>query len=810
MRLPDVPNYMLYRLTWNAERNKFDKRPCRLDGSSLAEREPIPLAPRHAITVPDGCALGLWLTAELNLFFIDLDECVTDGQLAPDAARIAAPFVTAGCFFEGSSSGRGAHIIGRYTGVLPAHSNKRPKVHKYEFYTRDRGIALSPGATQGDASVDATGLLLAMLPDVFPPRTDVTVLSPVGERRAEWRGPEDDDELLRRALAARGSPAAIFGNRVSFADLWAGQCEKNNESDMALASHLAFWTGCDVERIERLMRRSGLLRPKWNEHRTYLRDITITHACATTQNVYREPERRDTAAVLMGAPETDWNTVVEQVVATINNCGTYAELMDRVVPTIPPMGIPPIRAERIVTALRKRLELFDSKPPVAQLRQLICPPVVLGSEDTLQPRWFAGMAYVMANDRFYNTMTGSTYTADGFRAEYNRFMPFKPNGDRDDPVKAARDRWNIVTVDDLQYRPDQPAFFEYAGLRYANLFRASSMPEPTTPSAACQIAIQQFQEHLYLLANRRNDVYLQLLMWLAHNVQHPGHKIRWSPLVKGVPGDGKSLVGDLMRACIGDANVKITSNATLTNSGGFTDWATGKAVNFIEEIRLESFHKHNLYNAMKIFIGDTVIDLNRKGRASGDSIINVTNHWANSNYSDAMPMDDGDRRWLIVFTPYHTIQEAVAAKGLQTVEELVAHFRSMGASMKAEPGAWRAWMLGIDLSSFAPDARSIDTIEKEAMRQMSSDAVDQLVEDVLQRGGHGVTKDVFSSSCLAGAVQIANGGERLPTRQWNSLLVRLGYQQVPKTVWWGNTAHRVWVKRPMENDDIRIILENTK
>lgn len=809
MSLPDVPNYMLYRLTWNAEHNKYNKKPCRLDGSSLSEGESIPMAHRSAITVPAGCALGLWLTPDLGLFFIDLDECVTDGQLAPDAARIAAPFIEAGCYFEGSSSGRGAHIIGTYTGELPAHCNRRPAVHKYEFYTRDRGIALSPQAHQGSAAVDATGLLLAMLPDVFPPRVDVTVLSPVGERRPEWRGPEDDDELLRRALAARGSPAAIFGGRTTFADLWAGKCEHNSESDLALASHLAFWTGCDVDRIERLMRRSGLKRAKWDEHRTYLKDITIIHACATTQNVYQEPQRRDAATVLMGAPETDWNTVVERVIGSINNCGTYAELMDVVVPTIPPLGIPTIRAERIVTALRKRLELFDSKPPIAQLRQLVCPPAVYGADSSQQPRWFAGMCYVLRNDKFYNTNTGSEFTAEGFRAEYSRFMSNKPNGDRDDPVKAARDRWGVVTVDDLLYRPEQPTFFEHGGLRYANLFRPSSMPELAVPSPACAAAIQAFQQHLYLLCGQRDTIYLQLLMWLAHNVQHPGHKIRWSPLIKGIGGDGKSIVGDLMRACLGSANVKLTSNATLSNSGGFTDWSTGKAVNFIEEIRLEGKDKRTLYNAMKIFIGDTVIDLNRKGKASGDSLVNVTNHWANTNYADAIPMDDTDRRWLIIFTPYTNIQDAVAAKGMASVDELISHFKMLGASMKAEPGAWRAWMLGIDTSTFDPDARAMDTPEKEAMRQMSSDATDQIVEDVLRRGGRGITESVFSSSCLAGAVTIANGGERPATRAWNALLVRLGYQQLPKTLWWGNTAHRIWVKRPMDNETIRAILEST-
>lgn len=32
-----------------------------------------------------------------------------------------------------------------------------------------------------------------------------------------------------------------------------------------LACKLAFWTGGDIQRMDRLFRRSGLMRPKWDE-----------------------------------------------------------------------------------------------------------------------------------------------------------------------------------------------------------------------------------------------------------------------------------------------------------------------------------------------------------------------------------------------------------------------------------------------------------------------------------------------------------------------------------------------------------------
>lgn len=810
--LPADSNYMLYRLTWNHERNKYDKKPCGLSGEPLMEGQPIPTAARTGIMVAPGTALGYWLRDGAGLFFIDLDDCFdpATGTFTPEAARLAAPFLEAGCYYEPSSSGRGAHIIGRYAGPLPPHCNRRPSVHDFEFYTRDRGIALNEAQSAGDATVDATPLLHAMLPEFFPPRITQELLE-VGERRPEWRGPEDDDELIRRACAARGSVKQAFGHATSFTDLWNGNCEHNSESDMALASHLAFWTGCDVDRIERLMWRSGLVRDKWKQHRTYLRDITIQHACATTVAVYREPERVGTLAAIAGEPGTvDYYQLVDEAIATINNSGTFKELMESVVPTLPGKQFPPAHAQRVVQALSKRLELFDAKLPIASVRQLVSPPVVAGGVTSDQPPvWFAPFCYVRRSETFYNVATGVHFTADNFRMEFQRYMPLRPNGTREDPVQFARERWNIVTVDDTMYRPDCDTYFDWSGKQYANEYLPSSLPAPAAASEEAARCIQAFQNHLYLLCNYRDELYLKLLMWLAYNAQHPGRKIRWSPIIKGVPGDGKSIVSDLMRAVLGMRNVKMTSISSLSNSGGFTDWAAGAAVNFIEEIHLTGKERHKLFNAMKTYIADNFIDLNRKGRAASvEPLFNVTNHWANTNYGDALPIDDGDRRWCVVFTPYNTIHEAVVAKGLASVDQLVTHFKTLGASMRNEAGAWRAWMISIDTSSFDPDGRAPETSEKLSMKLMSQDMLDQAVIDVLESGGIGITKDVFCSKAVMGMVEVKLG-EKPATKSWNTLLTRLGYQQHEKMVWWAGTSQRIWLKKPMELEKIKEILDKT-
>ena len=97
-----------------------------------------------------------------------------------------------------------------------------------------------------------------------------------------------DDELLAKARAAK--------NREKFCALYergdiSGYASAS-EADLALCGILAFWTGGDVEQIDRLFRHSALFRQeKWDaEHyaggKTY-GQATIAKAVAGTREFYR-------------------------------------------------------------------------------------------------------------------------------------------------------------------------------------------------------------------------------------------------------------------------------------------------------------------------------------------------------------------------------------------------------------------------------------------------------------------------------------------------------------------------------------------
>lgn len=69
-----------------------------------------------------------------------------------------------------------------------------------------------------------------------------------------------DDVVIEKALAAK--------NGAKFKALWEGQWKENyasqSDADIALCSHLAFWTGKDQEQMNRLFKKSALYRDKWD------------------------------------------------------------------------------------------------------------------------------------------------------------------------------------------------------------------------------------------------------------------------------------------------------------------------------------------------------------------------------------------------------------------------------------------------------------------------------------------------------------------------------------------------------------------
>ena len=297
MILPE--RYINYRLQAKADSPKMDKIPCDASGKSINPHDPSQWMTHEAAQarVRDPVSgVGFILNGD-GWFCIDLDNCrnATTGEYTSAAISIYQSFP--GALGEVSVSGTGLHIFGRCDPSRLADRRNKWEGDK-EWYHTGRFIALSPhGLTPiGGAWIDKdwTDQLLRLVPR----RGDVDgVLST--EVDPTYTGPADDDVLIAMMLQS-ASTAARFGEKASMADLWnakeavlsrfypaydGGNGFDHSSADAALMSHLAFWTGKDMARMDRLFRRSALMRDKYRDRDDYRRD-TVGGAARMCKNVY--------------------------------------------------------------------------------------------------------------------------------------------------------------------------------------------------------------------------------------------------------------------------------------------------------------------------------------------------------------------------------------------------------------------------------------------------------------------------------------------------------------------------------------------
>lgn len=233
---------------------KFDKIPC--DARLIASnwRDPAnQLRCADALAgLPAGCGVGVVLNGD-GLCGVDLDGCIgPDGTPAPWAAAIVERAAT---YTEISPSGTGLRLF--LWGALPPGRRKRDRV---EAYAEARYLTVTGNVLPGVPAIIASGEGAQR----FLTWLHATYLAVEPVERDDSAAPVslEDDVLLTRAFAARnGSKVrALFDGDTS------GHGGDDSRADLALCSDLAFWTQ-DPAQLDRLFRRSGLYRDKWDSRR---------------------------------------------------------------------------------------------------------------------------------------------------------------------------------------------------------------------------------------------------------------------------------------------------------------------------------------------------------------------------------------------------------------------------------------------------------------------------------------------------------------------------------------------------------------
>jgi hypothetical protein len=249
-----------------------------------------------AARMADMCGLGLaFVFSDKDpFFFLDIDGAWDGKNWSPVALELCSAL--SGCAVEVSYSGKGLHVFG--TGVAPGSHGCKNVPLGLELYTTGRFVALTGTGLIGDAAFCPMPMA-QVVQNYFSGSSCGTAPGEwTNEPAPEWSGPQDDAALLEKMLRSR-SASAVFGGRASIQDLWAANADAlsqvypsqtgadfdHSSADAAMCAHLAFWTGKDCERMDRLFRMSGLVRGKWLDREDY-RQRTILSATGRCTEVY--------------------------------------------------------------------------------------------------------------------------------------------------------------------------------------------------------------------------------------------------------------------------------------------------------------------------------------------------------------------------------------------------------------------------------------------------------------------------------------------------------------------------------------------
>jgi primase-polymerase (primpol)-like protein len=540
-----------------------------------------------------GLPVAFVFTADDPFVFLDIDGAYINGQWSALAADLCRDF--SGAYVEVSQSGKGLHVFFKAPADLP-HLNKNAAAG-IELYTSGRFVALTGTNAVGSAShTPPVEVYRSLIDTYFPPGVHGSNIAPewTDAPDPEWRGPEDDAELIRIMLKSK-SAKGILGGTATVQQLWSADADALgaiwpdaggqmrafdwSSADSSLCSHLAFWTGKDCGRIERLFSVSALAdRDKWINRPEY-RQATILGAVAGCQNVYKKPQ----------------DPPIE-------------------VPTQAAGAIGPVATEGYqYAAAQNQLEIFKGCVYVQDEHKVFTPDGLL-----LKP------------DQFKATYGGTVFAVDAAGE------------------KTTKNAWEVFTesqairfpkANTVCFRPEvqSGAVIEEGGLKIVNTY----VPIKTARTAGDPGPFLDLLARLLPVQTDRDII----LSYMAACVRYPGVKFQWCPLIQGAPGNGKTLLGMALVNAVGLRYTHMPEAKDIGNK--FNAWLQGKLLVVVEEICTRD--KLDNIETLKWMITNEIVPRQGKGQdqTTGD---NRANFIMFSNHKDAIQKTEKDRRFCVFYT----------------------------------------------------------------------------------------------------------------------------------------------------------------
>ncbi len=283
-------------VTWKMQERKGKKTkiPFDLFGSMASSTDKETWSTYHEVKmVSDN--VGIVFTPEQNLLGIDIDHCIDESGNIPN--EIQQFIVLADTYTEISPSKKGLHLFLKLKTPLTLIANRKGN---FEAYTSGRYFTVTEnsfGEIKSIREVTATSALSILQTIGYPwnkgdeqpstneqlPLTSAQKEEKTVDTKSEVKktqshsGPLSDEEVVDKMFSAKN------GQKIK--DLYFNS-KSNSEDDLALCSHLAFYTRKDPHQMERIWLSSACGSRKKTKSRKDYRDRTIAAAIKSCKETY--------------------------------------------------------------------------------------------------------------------------------------------------------------------------------------------------------------------------------------------------------------------------------------------------------------------------------------------------------------------------------------------------------------------------------------------------------------------------------------------------------------------------------------------
>jgi len=391
-------------------------------------------------------------------------------------------------------------------------------------------------------------------------------------------------------------------------------------------------------------------------------------------------------------------------------------------------------------AIKQRLKAIGHESTIPKIR-FACQPEIAEADYA----WLEDWIFVEDSDPYYRQVSIDTVEQSTgihlrgamkvkkFNEAFGHLCPPNDEGKCISPHDAAARQGIPRVASEIYHTGLEPGLCLYQGMERFNRYQSPTVkPDPAQLDKATRLLDQ-----LLLNLSPCKDERDMLMNWLACLVQHPEIRFNWAPILQGIQGTGKGFIHKLLSSLLGKRQVEFLGTQTLKDN--FNGWVGSCQVAFVDEIKISGEGKYDALDKLKGYIGNDQVRV-RKMHTDSVEVENFMSFIFTTNYHDAIPINDGDRRYYPIFSGM-TIPERNTPK----MKNFFIDLHSEKTLSELLPAYMHILMNHAIPAEFDPKGCAPDSESRKHLIEGSKDSLTNAIEDAIENTEIPLVGDVVLS-----------------------------------------------------------------